>query len=90
MQGTTYKTSRWLKNIHPIYFCNVSTDWPSRNLGRKNILRLLSTAYERRVQSNRQVIRIPLIRHFILSSAKAKHYPDNSVLLSVQAVVRNG
>jgi len=58
-------------------------------LGRKNILRFLSTAYEGRVWPNRQATRIPPISHFLVSSVKTKHSTGNSVLLSGQAVVRN-
>lgn len=48
------KRARRLRNIHPIYICTLSTNWPFRNLGRKKkSLRFLSTAYERRVWSNR-------------------------------------
>lgn len=55
-KGQLTKDPGGLRTSTQYIFCNVSTDWPFRNLRRKTILSFLSTAHER-VRSDRQVIR---------------------------------
>lgn len=63
------KRARWLKNIHPIYICTVTTNWPFRNLGRKKIPKIsLYCLWKKGLV--KQGVRTPLISHFIFSSAK--------------------
>lgn len=57
------KRARWLKNIHPIYICTLSTNWPFRNLGRKKILKIFLYCLWKKGLV-KQGVRIPLICHF--------------------------
>lgn len=63
------KRARRLKNIHPIYICTLTTNWPFRNLGRKKIPKIsLYRLWKKGLV--KQGVRIPLISDFISSSAK--------------------
>lgn len=72
------KGPRGLRTSTQCIFCNVSTDWPFRNLGRKSILRFLSMAYQRRVWSNRQVNKDSTHQSFYFKLSKSKALPRNS------------